>query len=167
MNFRSVFLLISLLSACNLWSSKAQATDQSKNSALLGQNKAGKDVAITDVRMEMVNASAHIAAIYFTLQNTGENTYLVTNVSSTICPKLVGHHSDQESTPGTLNLFTHLSVPAHTNLVFPPGGYHLLCLDMAPEGEGQQDVPVTFTFLGGAQKTVKAHSQKLSGANPT
>lgn len=154
MRFRSVAMLVPLVCACMLWSVQTHATDQDKEDTAQRQKQAEKDIVITDATMEVVSSAAHVAAVYFTLQNKGDTTYLITGVTSDICPKIVGHHSDQESTPGTLDLFTHLSVPAHTTLVFPHGGYHLLCLNMTSDPHDGQAIPFTFTFLEGVRKTV-------------
>lgn len=156
MKFRSVAMLLSLVCAGCVLSDQALAADQDQGGTLQSQKQVEKDITITDVSMQVLNPAAHVAAVYFTLRNTGDITYLVTGVTSDACPKLLGHHSDQESTSGTLNLFTHLSVPAHSTLVFPHGGYHLLCLDMTPDLHEGQSVPFTFTFLGGVHKTVTA-----------
>lgn len=151
---RSAAMLIPLVCACVLSSNQAFATDQDRGGSPQWKKQAENDILITDASMEVVNATAGVAAVYFTIQNKGDTTYLATGVTSAACPKLFGHHSDQESTQGTLNLFTHLSVPAHTTLVFPHGGYHLLCLNMASDLREGQAVPFTFTFMDGVRKTV-------------
>ncbi|WP_061489148.1 copper chaperone PCu(A)C [Acetobacter tropicalis] len=132
----------------------AIAEDRDPGKAIPGQENAQKDIEIKDVSMQLVRPAGHVYAVYFTLTNKGENAHLVTNVSSASCRTLVGHHSDQESTTGTLNLFTHLSLPANTTLVFPHGGYHLLCLDPDPALKPGQEATFTFSFLGGSSKNV-------------
>lgn len=141
----------------------ARAEDHDPDKALPGQNDAQKDISITDTHMQVIKGENHMAGVYFTIRNDGANAHLITDVRSPACHTLVGHHSDQESTAGTLSLFTHLSLPAHTTLVFPQGGYHLLCLDMEGSVQPGQDVPFTFTFLGGSTKNVTA---KLEQAQP-
>nr|WP_243429669.1 copper chaperone PCu(A)C [Acetobacter sacchari] len=92
---------------------------------------------------------------YFTIENRADATYLVQGVSSPSCAQLYGYHSDQEISSATRNLFSHLALPENQTLVFPPGGYHLMC-DEAPGvtvADGST-VSVTFTFLGGVHKTV-------------
>ncbi|MDN7351005.1 copper chaperone PCu(A)C [Acetobacter senegalensis] len=132
----------------------AHAEDRDPGKSIPGQENAQKDIEITNVSMQLVRPAGHVYALYFTLTNKGENAHLVTNVSSASCRTLVGHHSDQESTSGTLSLFTHLSLPANTTLVFPHGGYHLLCLDPEPALKSGQNVTFTFSFLGGSSKDV-------------
>ncbi|GAN69029.1 copper chaperone PCu(A)C [Acetobacter orleanensis] len=132
----------------------AMAEDRDPGNALPGQNDAQKDITITDTSMQVIGRENHMAGVYFTIRNDGANAHLITDVRSPACRTLVGHHSDQESTSGTLTLFTHLSLPAHTTLVFPYGGYHLRCLDMDNSVQPGQDVSFTFTFLGGSTKNM-------------
>lgn len=139
------------------------AEDRDPDKSLPGQKDAQSDITITDTSMQFIKGENRMAGVYFTIANNGGNAHLMTDVRSSACRTLVGHHSDQESTPGTLSLFTHLSLPAHTTLVFPRGGYHLLCLDPDASIQPGQDVTFTFSFLGGSSKSVAI---KLDQAQP-
>lgn len=143
----------------------AVAEDRDPDKSLPGQDDAQKDITITDTSMQLINAENRMAGVYFTIRNDGANAHLITDVRSSACRTLVGHHSDQESTPGTLSLFTHLSLPARTTLVFPYGGYHLLCLDPDSSLQPGQDVSFTFSFLGGSSKTIKIKLSQPQGTH--
>lgn len=120
-----------------------------------GQEGAAHDVAITGQWMVRGKRVSDRLSAYFTIENRADATYLVQGVSSPSCAQLYGYHSDQEISSTTRNLFSHLALPENQTLVFPPGGYHLVC-DEAPGvtvADGST-VSVTFTFLGGAHKTV-------------
>lgn len=130
------------------------AEDRDSDQVLPGQGDAQKDITITETSMQFLTGESHTAGVYFTIRNDGATAHLITNVSSPACRTLVGNHSEQESSLGTVALFTHLSLPAHTTLVFPHGGYHLLCLDMENSVQAGQTVSLTFTFLGGSSKNV-------------
>nr|WP_298794953.1 copper chaperone PCu(A)C [uncultured Acetobacter sp.] len=161
--FRAGFVLAMLAGVA--LSGPVLAEDRDPNKALPGQADAQKDITITDASMQLIQGEGHIASVYFTIRNDGANAHLITDVRSTACRTLVGHHSDQESTPGTLTLFTHLSVPAHTTLVFPRGGYHLLCLDIGAAIHPGQSIPFTFTFLGGSSKGVNVTLNQIRPAD--
>ncbi|MCX2560440.1 copper chaperone PCu(A)C [Acetobacter farinalis] len=147
--FRDGFVFALLAGAA--LSGPVLAEDHSSGNALPGQSDAQKDITITNASMQFIHGEGRMAAVYFTIKNDGENAHLITDVQSPACHTLVGHHSDQEGLPG---LFTHLALPAHTTLVFPRGGYYLLCLDTNAADQPEQRVPFTFTFLGGSSKTV-------------
>ncbi|MGV4878139.1 copper chaperone PCu(A)C [Acetobacter indonesiensis] len=146
--------ILSLALGAILTCGSVWAEDRDPGTSIPGQSDAQKDIQITDTSMGLVRNAGRISVVYFTLRNNGENAHLVTSVSSPSCRTLVGHHSDQESTEGTLNLFTHLSLPAKTTLVFPHGGYHLLCLDTDSNLAPGKAATFTFSFLGGSSKTV-------------
>ncbi|WP_051292276.1 copper chaperone PCu(A)C [Acetobacter nitrogenifigens] len=135
----------------------ASSDDMSGAEAVLvpGQEGAAHDVAITGQWMVRGKRVPDRLSAYFTIENRADATYLVQGVSSPSCAQLYGYHSDQEISSATRNLFSHLALPENQTLVFPPGGYHLMC-DEAPGvtvADGST-VSVTFTFLGGAHKTV-------------
>ncbi|MBS0985150.1 copper chaperone PCu(A)C [Acetobacter thailandicus] len=144
-----------------VWPGVAAAAQSLEN--LPGQEDAQKDILIKDASFALVG-NPPAGVIYFTIQNTGDAAHLVTNVTSPACARLIGHHSDQESTPGTINLFHNLSLPAHSSLVFPVGGYHLVCLDMPEKFLSAQNISLTFSFLGGSSKTIVAPVAKSAAS---
>ncbi|GBQ32214.1 copper chaperone PCu(A)C [Gluconacetobacter sacchari] len=118
------------------------------------QTTAGQDIEIRDASLQILRPERRIAAGYFTIENRGESVHLLAGVSSPACPRLFAHHTEQESTGETAALFSHLALPAQTTLVFPPGGYHLICADYGDGVRPGQQVTITFHFLGGATRNV-------------
>jgi copper(I)-binding protein len=120
-----------------------------------GQEHAAKDVVIKGGWMQHVGAGQHYVAAYFELENSSDTSYLIDRISSPSCSTMFGYHSDLEVGTLTRQLFTHLTLPAKQMLVFPPGGYHLVC--KVAEGKAVEQgmtIPVQFHFLGGSEKTV-------------
>ncbi|AOW46120.1 copper chaperone PCu(A)C [Acetobacter ascendens] len=132
---------------------RAWADNQPPLPVLPEQADAQKDITIFDTSLHLA-PEGEPATVYFALSNASETAHLLTGVSSPVCQKLVGHHADQESTGGTRVLFTHLALPGNSTLVFPPGGYHLLCFGLSNNVRANQNVQFTFTFMGGSSKTV-------------
>lgn len=121
-----------------------------------GQSEASKDVHILDIWMEPIGNDGKKAAIYFTLENTGEHSHLLTMISSPACQDISGYHSDQEETETTEELFTHLALPEGATLVFPPGGYYAICEGVSASLSPGEKAKIMFSFLGGDKKTVEA-----------
>lgn len=123
---------------------------------LPGQERAADEVNIRDAWMQHVGqGNSHVAA-YFAVENTADSPHLIDGVSSPSCSAMYGYHSDLEVSHLTRSLFTHLTVPANQILVFPPGGYHLVCTVADGKTVNVGDVvEVHFHFLGGSSKAVQ------------
>lgn len=120
-----------------------------------GQENAARDIVIHDAWMQHVSAGTDLVAAYFAAENTSDGPHLIDSISSPSCTSMFGYHSDLEVSTLTRDLFTHLTIPPKQILVFPPGGYHLVC-HVAPGVTVSQGttVNVEFHFLGGSRKTV-------------
>lgn len=160
MTVRPALCLMTSLFLGSVGIGSAYAANQDVGQSMPGQSNVQQDMIISDVIMESSDDTPNIYSLYFTLKNNGDEPHLLTSVTSPSCPTLIGHHSDQESTPGTINLFTHLPLPAHTTLVFPHGGYHLLCMNTDKPIQVGQDVSVKFSFMGGVTKEVTVKIRK-------
>ncbi|MCE0745260.1 copper chaperone PCu(A)C [Acetobacter sicerae] len=120
-----------------------------------GQEHAADDVSIKSAWMQHVGVGQQYVAAYFELENDSDTSYLVDRISSSSCSAMFGYHSDLEVGTLTRQLFTHLTLPAKQMVVFPPGGYHLVCKVAEGKTINQgMTVPVQFHFLGGSEKTV-------------
>ncbi|MFW7266895.1 copper chaperone PCu(A)C [Gluconacetobacter sp. Hr-1-5] len=118
------------------------------------QAATGQDIDIRDTSIQILRPDRRIAAGYFTIENRGKSVHLLAGVSSPACQKLFAHHTEQESTSDTATLFAHLALPAETTLVFPPGGYHLICTGYDDSLRPGQQITITFRFMGGATRSV-------------
>ncbi|GBQ82907.1 hypothetical protein AA13595_1042 [Gluconacetobacter johannae DSM 13595] len=130
----------------------ARAADAS--TSLPGQANAAGDIEIRDAWIQIIRPERQIAGGYFTIENRGVDVHLLTGVTATACRDLFAHHTEQESTSETATLFTHMALPAQTTLVFPPGGYHLVCRGYDATVQPGRSIPVVFHFLGGTTRTV-------------
>lgn len=95
---------------------------------------------------------ARPAGGYFTLANHGATPRVLVGAASPACEMVVLHRSMREGGMDRMATVQNLPVPAHGEVVFGPGGYHLMCMapkDMAPG----RSVPVTLRFRDGGSIT--------------
>ncbi|GBQ26699.1 copper chaperone PCu(A)C [Gluconacetobacter azotocaptans] len=119
-----------------------------------GQASAAGDIEVRDAWLQIIRPERQIAGGYFTIENRGTDAHMLTGVTATACRDMFAHHTEQESTSETATLFTHMALPAQTTLVFPPGGYHLICRGYDGTLQPGRSIPVIFHFLGGTTRTV-------------
>lgn len=129
------------------------ARAQTDDSNIPGQKNASRDITIEGWMRRAVHYPG-LAAAYFTVVNKGHEAHLISGVTSPDCQAIEAFHSEQEVTRHTASLFSHFTIPAEMTMVFPEGGYHLICRNFPDTVKPGQSVPLTFQFLGGSALTV-------------
>lgn len=94
------------------------------------------------------------AAGFFTLTNNDSTDHLLKGITSPFCASIMAHHTKQEQTVATNDLFTHLALQHNSTMVFPRDGYHLVCLGLHQPLRAGDKVPFTFLFLDSPDVTV-------------
>ncbi|WP_170211094.1 copper chaperone PCu(A)C [Neokomagataea tanensis] len=93
------------------------------------------------------------AAGFFSLQNSDSVDRLLKGIASPICTKIMAHHTKQEQTVATNDLFNHLAIQHNAMMVFPRDGYHLVCLGLKRPLQTGEKIPFTFSFLDSGDVT--------------
>ncbi len=86
------------------------------------------------------------------LQNTSGSDAVITRASSPACGSLMLHESQDTSGMSMMMDVPSVTVPAHGQVAFAPGGYHLMC--MQPKMKPGQAVAVTLMFKDGSSLQV-------------
>lgn len=121
--------------------------------ASCGHGGGGTGVAIRDARIPMPAGSD--AALYFTVVNHGTADRLVA-VHTAVTAHAQLHRTVTDGGLVHMEPVTDgLVVPAHENVVFAPGGLHVMLLDAKPMTMGES-VPVTLVFDHAGDVTVRA-----------
>lgn len=88
------------------------------------------------------------AAAYFILHNHGQQDLQMLHVEAQVAAEAQVHRHIHENGLMKMRQVRHLLVPAGAKLVFEPGGYHLMLLDISePPAVGSQ-FTVTMEFDG-------------------
>ncbi len=90
---------------------------------------------------------------YFSLHNAGVTSVTLTGASSPACGMLMLHKTENASGTGMMMETPSVSVPAGGDVIFAPGGYHLMCTDPTAAMKPGGRVTVTLEFTGGAKLT--------------
>jgi len=110
---------------------------------------AGEGLAISHPWMRFIIA-ARPAAGYFTLKNGSDKVASLVAAASPACSKIMLHHSVQKNGQDMMVMVKSVPVPAHGELKFAPGGYHLMCMQPARTMKPGKTVPVTLSFADGS-----------------
>lgn len=110
----------------------------------------------TSHAIEVNNATLHVgyqgaslAYGTFTLSNYNSSDVLLRGVSSPACQSVISNRNSQvalQSIHAVEDIFQRMAVPHDGTLVFPMGGYHLICQGFKADFQPGGDVPFTFHF---------------------
>lgn len=93
------------------------------------------------------------AAGYFTLSNQTAQPRTLVGADSPACGMLMLHRSLTDSGVDRMTMVQDIDVPAHGQVVFAPGGYHLMCMSPTPVMVPGHSVSVTLRFKDGGAIT--------------
>ena len=106
---------------------------------------------------------SHPAAGYFTLSNKTARDRILVGAASPACGMLMLHRSISENGADRMAMVKDVDVPAHGEVVFAPGGYHLMCLSPSRDMIPGHSVPVTFRFKSGDELTTNFLVRGVAG----
>ena len=96
---------------------------------------------------------ARPAAGYFTVKNDTDKPVDLTGAASPACGMVMLHQSVEVNGVGKMLMVKSVKVPAHGQLSFAPGGYHLMCMQPKDSMTVGKSVPMTLKFAGGIALT--------------
>ena len=103
---------------------------------------------------------------YFTLHNGGKTTAILTDVESPACAAMMMH----QTTASGMDHVMALDIRAGEDMVFAPGGYHLMLMELNAQVREGDKVPLTLGFEDKAGKRftvdVQATARALTTAMP-
>jgi len=89
------------------------------------------------------------AAGYFVLSNETSHTHALIGAASPACGVLMLHRSVNDNGQERMEMVDSVSVPAHGEVKFVPGGYHLMCISPTAALARGRSVSVTLRFEDG------------------
>jgi len=111
-------------------------------------NAAG--LRVTDAWIRLLPAGLP-AAGYFTLTNDTARNVTLVSAAAPGCGMLMLHLSEKKGGMTTMRHVSEIAMPAGQSVRFSPGGYHLMCMDVAPSLKPGGRMAVTFSFRDGAR----------------
>lgn len=95
------------------------------------------------------------ASAYFTLSHAADKPDVLTGFSSPDCGELMMHQSRTVNGVASMAMVARRIVPAHGQVVFSPGGYHLMCISPSMAVRPGARIPVTLRFADGQRLLVR------------
>ena len=87
---------------------------------------------------------------YFVLHNNSDKAMALTGAASPACGMVMLHESMNMGGMERMEMVKSVTVPAHGEVAFKPGGYHLMCMKPTKAMMPGATVPVTLDFADGS-----------------
>jgi copper(I)-binding protein len=91
---------------------------------------------------------------YVTLRNGGDDAVTLTGASSPRYAQAMLHQSTTEGGMGRMKMVDKVAIPAHGEVTFAPGGYHIMLMQASKPVQAGEQVPMTLQFADGSHLTV-------------
>jgi hypothetical protein len=95
------------------------------------------------------------AAGYFTLSNTSGKVRVLDGASSPDCSALTMHQSRTIDGVSSMIGVARRAVPPHEQIIFAPGGYHLMCMSPSKAVRPGHWIPIALRFADGERLRVR------------
>ncbi len=103
------------------------------------------------------------AAGYFTLSNQTAQPRTLVGADSPACGMLMLHRSLTDNGVDRMTMLQDIEVPAQGQVVFAPGGYHLMSVSPSAAMIPGHSVPVTLRFKDGGAVTASFPVRGVTG----
>lgn len=114
-----------------------------------------KEMHVSNAWVRLAAVPRGPAAAYFTLHGGPADATLV-SISSDVSIRAEMHESMMSGSMSSMKPIQQVRVPAGGDLVFAPGGKHVMLFDVNPGIKPGSPVPLLFTFADGQRITYKA-----------
>lgn len=91
---------------------------------------------------------------YVTLNNVADTPAVLNGASSPRYTRVMLHQSTTEGGMGRMKMIEQLAIPAHGNVTFAPGGYHLMLMQAHTPVSAGESIPLTLDFADGSHVQV-------------
>lgn len=123
------------------------------------------ELTVSDAWIREAPPGASAIAAYMVLENPGTTEQVLTTISSPISDNIQMHNMVYQNGVASMQQQHTISIPAAGQMVFAPGGYHIMIMDPKPLKAGDS-VPFTLHLQDGSTISAEAEVRRVMGADP-
>lgn len=123
------------------------------------------EITVSDAWVREAPPGASAIAAYMVVDNPGTDEQVLTGVSSPVSDNIQMHNMSYTDGVARMEQQLSIAIPAGGQLVFEPGGYHLMIMDPKPLKAGET-VPFILELQDGSTIRMEAEVRRVMGADP-
>jgi copper(I)-binding protein len=139
----------------------AVACSSDEGSSDEGSSTSSSSVSVTDPWGW--SSTPDRAAVYFTVENTGDQAVRIVGASSDVAGTVQVHETTMVDGTASMQEVDGVDVPAGGGVTFEPGGYHVMMMDIPEPLEVGSAIDVTLTFADGFETLISAEIREFTG----
>ena len=117
---------------------------------------APEGVTITGGRLSLPAVAGNPGAVYFTIKNAGDSDVMIRAVNVAGAESAVTHLTSEWSGKVDMQELQQVAVPKGSEVVFEPGGMHVMAMGLDDSLTVGGETEVTITFVGGDKASFPA-----------
>ena len=111
-------------------------------------------VIVTHAEIRPAPAGAPVTAAYMTIRNEGAKSVVLTGAHCICAPEISAHESSMEQGVMRMRPAPRVTIPSHGEVVFKPGGLHLMVMGLKRAIKSAQRVTLSLSFDGAPDQSV-------------
>jgi periplasmic copper chaperone A len=120
------------------------------------------EVVISDAFVREMPPGAVSSAAYLTLKNTTDRGVVLKAVQADRAAQVMIHQTAQHGDMLRMRHVSQVEIAAHSEVVFSPGGYHLMIMGLSKPLQRGEEITLTFQFTDG--RSIKMVVPVVAGA---
>lgn len=117
---------------------------------------APEGVTISEGRLLLPAVAGNPGAVYFTIKNTGANDVMIRAASVAGAASAMMHQTAEWNGQVDMQELMQVAVPRDGEVVFAPGGMHIMAMELDEALTVGGETEVTLTFVGGDKASFPA-----------
>lgn len=105
-----------------------------------------EEIAISDAYARATPPGATVGAVYFKIRNNGSQADRLLSADSPVGERTEVHTHTMENDVARMHEVEAVEIPAGESVLFQPGGFHIMLLDLKGQLIEGDDVPLTLKF---------------------
>lgn len=123
--------------------------------------KVAKQVEVSDARVRVPLPGKEMTVAYFTLHNRSGTALHLDSVSSPLAGRAELHQHREEEGMMRMRKVERVALAANANLVFEPGGYHVMLFDLRRQPQTGDEVELVLKFADSSELSVSARVESV------
>lgn len=141
--------ILSSMAALGLVTALAACSEEAAEAPAETAPEGPDGVTVSNGWMSLPAVAGNPAAIYFTIENSGDQDQMIRAADVLGAESAVMHQMSTWNLEESMDELLQLSVPAGESVTFEPGGYHVMAMGVSEGLEAGSETEVTLTFVRG------------------
>jgi len=127
------------------------------------RSMAGSELVISGEWIRSTAPGTPTTAAYFLLKNDSNKDITLLNAKSDIAERVEIHEHTMQNGVMKMQKTNGVLIPKQSNLVFEPGGYHVMFIGLKDSVDTGEKVDITLEFDNGTTQDIRVVAKKKAG----